>query len=133
MIQIVGTDRVRIEVEATQIHDPCQLCRVAEHDLVGGPARWERELDCLYPFWPVVGRALLKEGLLVGAVDEALEGHRPATGAAQRAVRDRQVVIDQIDLGVAGLRKEDLFRVAYRDRAAGDLELKRLLGHLWPT
>ena len=42
--------------------------------------------------------------------------------AAQRAVGDREVVLDEVELRVAGLREVDLVRVRDRDLAAGDLE-----------
>ena len=58
----------------------------------------------------------------VGAVDVALEGHRPAARAAQRAVGHDQVVGDQVALGVARAGKHDLVRVGDRDLPAGDLD-----------
>ena len=60
------------------------------------------------PLGPVLGRPLLEERLARGAVDEPLERHRPAAGAAQRPVGDREVVLDEVELRVAGLREVDL-------------------------
>src|ERR1700694_1162777 len=74
MIQVAGADGVRIEVDASEVDDPGQLRGVAHHDLFGGPAGRKGELNGLDPLGPRCRRALLKEGLPFGPVDEALEG-----------------------------------------------------------
>ena len=71
---------------------------------------------------PVVGRALLEERLLLGAVHEALERHRAPAHPHQRAVGHGEEVADQVQLRVPGAREVDLVRVADRDLAAADLE-----------
>ena len=63
---------------------------------------------------PVLRRPLLEEGLVVDAVDEALERHRPAADAGQRAVGDGQEVAHEVELRVAGLREVDLVGVGDR-------------------
>ena len=68
------------------------------------------------------GARFWKNGLTLGAVDEALERHRPAARPAQGAVGDREVVRDEVELRVAGFREVDLVRVGDRDLAAADLE-----------
>ena len=57
------------------------------------------------------GARFWKKGSSVGAVDEALEDHGPAIDASQRAIGHGQVVVDEVELGVARLREEDLVRV----------------------
>ena len=74
------------------------------------------------PLRRVVRRPLLEERLARRAVDEPLERHRPAAGAAQGTVRDGEVVRDEVHLRVAGLGEVDLVRVRDRDLAAADLE-----------
>lgn len=44
------------------------------------------------------------------------------SGAAQGAIGDGEVVVNEIELAVAGARKEDLVRISDRDLAAVDLE-----------
>ena len=122
VVEVVGADRVRVEVDAAEVHDPGEPGRVVDHDLVGRPPRRERQLDGPIQAGRLSGRPLLEEELPRGAVDEALERHRPAAGAAQRAVRDGEVVADEVELGVAGLREVDLVRVGDRDLAAADPE-----------
>ena len=111
MVEVVGPDRVRIEVDAAEVGDPGQPGRLVEDDLVGGPAGRERQRRDPKEVGPVLGGPLLEEEVAGGAIDEALERHRPAAYAAQRAVGDRQVVADEVELRVAGLREVDLVRV----------------------
>ena len=122
MIEIDGADRMRIQVDATEIDDPGELRRIPDHDLLRGAPGWKRQLDRLDPLRPRARRALLEEGLTFRAVDEALERHRPARYPAQGALGHGHVVANQVELGVARLRKEDFVGVADRDLTAGDLE-----------
>ena len=122
VVEVVGADRVRVEVDAAEVGDPREPRRVVEDDLVGGASRRERQLRGPDPVRAVVRGALLEERLAGGAVDEALQRHRPAADPAQRPVGDREVVLDEVELRVAGLREVDLGRVRDRDLAAADLE-----------
>src|ERR1035437_5860655 len=45
VIQVVGPDGVRVEVEAAQVDHPGELRRVLDHDLVGRAAAREAERD----------------------------------------------------------------------------------------
>ena len=122
VVDVIGPDRVRVQVDAAQVGHPGQPGRVAQHDLVGGPPGRERQLHGLHPVRPRRRRPLLEERLLIGPVDEPLERHRPSARAAQRALGHGQVVPDQVQLGVPGAREIDLLRVADRDLAARDLD-----------
>ena len=122
MVEVLGPDRVRVEVDAAEVGDPGQPGRVVDDDLVGGPAGRERQRRGPDEVGHVLRRPLLEERLPGGAVDEPLERHRPAAGAAQRAVGDGQVVVDEVELRVAGLREVDLPRVRDRDLAPVDPE-----------
>ena len=126
MVEVVGADRVRVEVDAAEVGDPGEAGRIVDHDLVGGPAGGEaraRPSGC--QSGRLSGARFWKKNSPAGAVRVALEGHRPAARAAQRALRDREVVADQVELrdgAAGGLREEDLVRVRDRHLAAGDLE-----------
>ncbi len=122
VIEILGTDRVRVEVDAAEVHDPGKARGIVDHDLVGGSAGREAQGGRADPLRPVVRRPLLEERLPRRAVDEPLEGHRPPTGTAQRAVRHRQVVLHQVQLRVAGPREVHLARVRDGHLAAVDPE-----------
>ena len=75
------------------------------------------------------GRALLEEELALGPVHVALEGHRAARRPRAAPLGDRQVVPDEVELGVAGSREEHLVRVGDGDLAAGDLQDLLAGGH----
>ena len=45
MVEVVGAHRMRIEVDAAEVDDPDQRRARRDHDLVGGAAGGERELD----------------------------------------------------------------------------------------
>ena len=129
VVEVLGADRVRVEVEAAEVRDPGEAGGLVEHDLVGGPAGREGERRRPDPLGRVVGGALLEERLLLGAVDEALERHRPAAHARQRPVGDREEVADEVELRVPGPGEVHLVRVADRDLAVADLEDLLARGH----
>ena len=129
MFQVVGPNRVRVQVEAAEVGDPDQAGRIVEDDLVGGSSGRERQLDRSNPFGPRIRRPLLEEVLAFRPIHESLEGHRPAAGAAQRPIRDGQVVGHEVALGVARSGEEDLVRVADGDPPARDLDEFALVRH----
>jgi hypothetical protein len=122
VLEVVGADRVRVEVDAAEVDDPEQLRGVAHDDLARGAPRRELQLDRLDPVRVLLGSALLEERLGVGAVDVALQDDRPAGDPAKRAVGDREVVPREVELRVARLREEDLLGIRDDDLAAGGLE-----------
>src|SRR3954451_9538678 len=110
---------MRVEVDAAQVDDPGEAGGVVDDDLVGGAPRREREGRDAKPIGPVVGGPLLEEERTTGAVDEALEGHRSPADPDQGAVRDGEVVANQVDLVRARLWEEALVRVRERGLATG--------------
>ncbi len=108
MVEVVGPDRMRIQVDTSEVEDPDQLGRVADHDFLGRPARREAQLDRLDPLGSRRGRPLLEEELPFGPVYEALERLRTARDAANGAVRDRKVVANEIEFGVTVRGKRTL-------------------------
>ena len=79
----------------------------------------------------VVGHALLEERVAARAVREALHQHGPSAHRAHDRLGDREVVVDEVELGLAPLLEEHLARARDADVVAVDLELDRvvLLGH----
>jgi hypothetical protein len=122
VIEVLGADRVRVEIETAEVGDPREPRRLVHDDLVRGPSRGEGQGCDPHPVRPVVGSPLLEERLLLGAVDEALERHRAAAHAHQGTIGHGEEVAHEVQLGVPGARKVDLVRVADRDLAAADLE-----------
>ena len=129
MVEVVGPDRVRVEVDAAEVDDPGEACRVVDDDLVGGTAGREGQRHRPQPLGPVLGRPLLEEGLARGAVDEALQRHRPPTGAGEGARGDREVVADEVELRRPDRLEEDLARVRDHDLAIAEPEDLLLLRH----
>jgi hypothetical protein len=124
MLEVVGAHRVRIEINASQVHDPQKLRRIAHDDLPRRPTRWKAELDRFDPLGPPLRGALLEERLTQSPIHVALEHDRPPRDATQRAVGDRRVVPREVELRVASLREERLVgtrdhHLATRDRQHG--------------
>ena len=122
MIEVVRAHRVRVEIDATEVDDPGELGRVAQHHFAGGAPGGELQLHGLDPEWPRLRGPLLEEENALRAVHVPLQRHRPATRPTQRAPGDRQVIADQIELRVSALREEDLLRIRDGDLASLDLE-----------
>ena len=122
VVQVPGPHRVRVQVDAAEVDHPGQLGRVADHDLLGGAAGREAQLGGLDPVRALPRGALLEERLALGALHEALQRHRPAADAAQRARGHRQVIPHQVQLGVPGPREVDLLRVGDRHLPARHLD-----------
>ena len=122
MLEVAAADGVRVEVDAAEVHDPGQRRAVVEHDLVGRPAGREGELDGPNEVRDRLRRPLLEERLALGAVHEALERHGPVEDAAQRAIGDGEVVLDQLQLRDAGLGEIELGGVADLHLVAVEIE-----------
>ena len=86
MIEVAGAHRVRMQLDAAEVDDPGEARRVVDDDLLGGAPRRKRQRHRAQPVGPLLGRALLVEGLALGAVDEALEHDRAVADAGERAV-----------------------------------------------
>src|SRR5262249_37432187 len=87
-----------------------------------------RELDVLLVDvrWMVRRHALLVEELVGDAVREALHVEQATAEMWQRARREVDVVLDEVDLLQPALREEDLVRIGHVDLVAPDSEL-----HAW--
>src|SRR2546422_9833256 len=85
MLEVVGAHRVRIQVDATEVHGPQQLRRVAHDDLSRGPARGKAQLHRLDPLGMPLGSPLLEERLAPPAIHVALEPDRPPRDPPERA------------------------------------------------
>src|SRR5262249_34415326 len=120
MLEVLGTYRVWVQLEATEVREPGQRRRVTRHDLLRRAARGKAQLDHLDPRWAAPGRALLVEVLAVDALRVANEHVGTATNPAERSLRDGDVVADQIELGVLRLREQELVRVGDRKLTPGE-------------
>src|SRR6185437_7812483 len=132
MLEVVGDHRVRVEVDAAQVDRPGQAGRVMDDRLFRRSAARISKFGDVDPVGPLFRRALLEHGLLIDALDEAFQDHRPTGDSAQRAVGDRQVVVDQVELGVAGLtiaiRKDHLVGMGDLNPASAHVQRHRSHG-----
>ena len=84
MVEVLGADGMRVEVEAPEVHDPREARGIPDHRLFGRTPRRVVQRRGLDVVGVVLGHALLEEGLGVDALHEALEHHR-ASPAPRRA------------------------------------------------
>src|SRR6185503_1954721 len=122
MVEVFGADRVRMELQASQVRHPGERGRIAWYDLFRRAAGRKTERDDFDPIRPRGGRSLLVEELAVNPVGIADEHVRPAPRSAQRALGDGEVVAYDVELGDPGLREVDLARVGDRDLAPADVD-----------
>ncbi len=122
VIEIVGTYRMRVQFEAGEVRHPGQTCRITRHDFLRVATGRKAQRDDVNPGRPRGRRALLVEELAVDAVGIADEHVRPIAVRAKRSVGDSQVVADEIELGVAGLGKENLAGVRDWNLASAHLD-----------
>jgi hypothetical protein len=122
MIEVVGAHRVRIQVDAPEVHHPQKLRRIPHDNLSRRPPRRKAQLHRLDPLGALLGGPLLEERLTCGAIDISFEHDWPPRYATQCALCDRRIVSHQVKLGVAGLRKEWLVGVRDHDLTATELQ-----------
>ena len=122
MIEILGSHRMWMQLEASEIREPRERRRVARHDFLRSPTRGEAQLDHFDPRRAAVRRALLIEVLALDAVGVAHQHVRSPAGAAQRSFAHGDVVTDEVELRVLRLREQHLVRIRDRDLAPGDIE-----------
>ncbi|SHT56184.1 Uncharacterised protein [Mycobacteroides abscessus subsp. abscessus] len=128
VVQVIGTHRMRIEIDTAEVDHPGQRCRIGDDGLPGGgPARIV-QLGRGDPIRALFRHALLKHRLLRDALDEPLQDHGPVAYPAQRSLCDIEVVVDQVALGDARVGKNHFIRVRDGDIAPRDLQHKVCLG-----
>jgi hypothetical protein len=129
MIQVVGSNWMGMQLQATEIGEPGECRRIAGNYFVRASARGKPEGYDLDPARPGGGGPFLVEMLSLHAVGITHQHVGTAAGAAERPISDGKVVVHQIALGVARFGKEHLVRVGDRDLAAGDAH--NLGGGFW--
>jgi hypothetical protein len=86
-----------MQLDASEVDDPCEPRRVIDYDFFSLTARRERQRNGSQPLGTLFGRALLIKRFGFGAVDKALENKRTIPNSGKSARRDRQVVTHQIE------------------------------------
>jgi len=118
MIEIIGANCVRMQLDAAEVDDPGETGSVVDDDFVCGAPRRKRKRNDPQPVRPIVRRPLLIERLALSAVHESLEHVRSIANAANSALGDREVVPDDVELGKLDVAREiELVRIGDPDLA----------------
>ncbi len=120
MLEVLGANRVRVQLEAGKIGEPGEGRRITRNDLVGRAPRRKAQFDHLDPGRPALGRPLLIEVLATDAVRVAHEHVGTAARATQRPFGHRKVIAHQVELGVLRLGEQHLVGVRDGNFATGD-------------
>ena len=133
--QLVGMLGVRppgrpgVEVDHGQVRRPRNLGELGHAELVGMPSGRERDARRLDPLGPLLGHALLVDLLALDPVREAAQLGRPLAQRPHDALADREVVADEVALGVPRGREQHLVGVRDLDDTLPDLDLDERRGH----
>src|SRR4029450_3186997 len=115
MIQVMVPNRVRMQLEAGKIGHPRERGRIARHDFLCGTPGRKFQRDDLDPRRTRGRSALLIEELVADAVGIAHEDIRSIAARANRTIRNRKVVTNEVELRVARVGKKHLLRVRNAD------------------
>ena len=129
MIDIRSPYGPRVEIDAAEVDGPHDVGNVDGAELARDSSAREGDGDGLQPVGLAVRYALLEEELSGGAVGVPLQHGGPGLDTAQRALAHREVVLDEVELGLAPLRKEDLLRIRYAHGVPIDVEVHMRTGH----
>ena len=127
MVGVAAAHRPRVQVEAPEVDRPQDVGHVDRAQLLGAAPARERHRHRLEPRRAARRHPLLVEERPLGAVGVALEHGRALAHPPQGAGADGEVVADQVELGLAPGREEDLVRVG--DLHAVPVDLDRDGGH----
>src|SRR6476661_304684 len=110
-----------MELNAPEVDDPRESGSVVHDDFLRRATGRERKRHGSQPTRTTGRSPLLVERFTLGAVDEALEHDGPIPNACDGAVRDRQVILDDVALRQLDAAGEvRLVRVRDADLAAAD-------------
>ncbi len=118
-----------MKVDHGEIRRPGDLRQLGHAELVGVTAGGERDARRLDPLRALLRHALLIDLLALDPVGEAAELGGALAQRPHDPVAHRQVVVDEIALGVARGRKQHLVGVRDLDEALPDLELDEGRSH----
>src|SRR5688500_11906608 len=111
-----------MEAEATEVDCPCYVGEIGRDESARLGSVRRRDCRRLQPRWRRVGNSLLEEGRSRRAVRETLQQQRTAPHRSHDRLREAQIVLDEIELGLPALRKENLRGAGDPDFAIADHE-----------
>ena len=128
VVEIVGAHGMRVQFQAREVGHPDERRGIARDDFFGAAPRRESQRHDVDPGRARLRRAFLVEEFAVDSVRVPDEDVGTAAGSAERSLGDHEIVTREIELRVAGLRKQDFLRVGDRDLAARCVQNLR---HRW--
>src|SRR6266705_1862828 len=105
MIEILCAHRMRMQLEAGEIGHPGQGCSIPRHDFLRAATRGKPYADHLHPWRSILGCSLLKEKLAANAIRKPNHDVGTPAGSTQRTVGNKEVVTNEIELGMAHFRE----------------------------
>src|SRR5215208_2712459 len=103
MMEIAGTHRMRMQLDAAQVYDPCQSRCIVDHDFFCYSARRKRQGSGSQPVRMISRCTFLIKGLAFCSIDKSLQNDRTILDSSHGARRDGQVVTYQLEFGEPGL------------------------------
>ena len=123
MVDVRPAHGPRVEIQAAEVDRPDEVGHVDRTQLPRAPAAGEGHRHRLHPVGERLGDALLVEKLAARAVGVPLEHGWSLANAAERPWTDGQVVLNQVQLGLAPCGEKHLLRIGHADGASVDLNL----------
>src|SRR6266576_673425 len=112
---------MRMQLDAAEVHDPCETGRVVDDNFFSGASRRKRKGDGPQPLRAILRRTLLIKRWALGAIHEALEHTRPIADAGDSSARDGQIVLNDVELGELYIAREvGLVRIGHPYLASFD-------------
>ncbi len=122
VVEVGAAHRPGVEVDHPEVHRPDQMGGVVGAKLAGAAAAWEVDGGGLKPLRRPLRHPLLEEELAARPVDESLQRRRPLAQVHQGRVGGLDVVVGEVELGVARFGEEDLVRVRQPHLVPGCLD-----------
>src|SRR5688572_22871617 len=105
MFEVFGAHWMRMQLETSEIREPRKRRRIARYKFLSGSARREVQLNHFDPRWPGGGRALLIEVLAFNSIRISNQHVGPTACASQCSLCHCNVIANEVELGVLGLRE----------------------------
>ena len=130
MIEIVGAHRMRVQLEAGEVRHPGERGGIARHDFLRAAAGREAQRHDVDPRRAATSARASGRRTRRRCRWDSGRARSAARPRRQRALRDGEVVAREIELGVAGLRKEHFrgFEIATSRPATVRISLSAPLG-----
>src|SRR5262249_734082 len=132
MIEVAAADRMRMQLNASKVDDPCQPSVIIDDHFFGRSSRRKRQRDGSQPLRAFARRPLLVKSVAFGAIDETFENDRTIADPFEGSRCNRQVIAYEVEFCKLYLLREIwLGWMRYPHLASIDVQYLNLfaLGH----